>query len=280
MYLLNHAQVPQNSIFSRCDARCLALTMNLALRKRGFFKFFTDLPFHVKTKFAATFEKQLGFHTLKDVKGKLCMADCTIGNLFFRLLYETWTKLHVDDTNGMSDRENFLEYDHDFMTNEVYLHNEPRTVRNVDIVEFARKCLKTGLFVGNAYGFKTYYGTTPSGYIDISKEGKLSEFSQLASDRIMLSLPLNFNTEPFPDHIRFPGISHFRHDLCNVVYGIDIGHEVTPLDENTSLVPGGFSAKRYLKELLKSKIPRVARQPIITEGTQKYCSLHCFYMFL
>jgi hypothetical protein len=244
----------------------------MALRKRGFFKFFNDQPFHVKTKFAATFEKQLGFHTLqsKEVKGKLCMADNVIGNLFFRLLYETWTKLHADDINGMSDRENFLEYDHEYMTNEVYLHNEPRTVINDDIVAFARKCVKSGLFVGNSYGFKTFYGTTPSGYIDISKEGKLSEFSQLACDRIMTSLPGNFNTDPFPDYIRFPEESHFRHDLCNVVYGIDVGHEVTPLEENISLVPGGFSAKRYLRELLNTKLPTVARQPNITDGKLKY----------
>jgi hypothetical protein len=231
----------------------------------------------VKTKFSATFEKQLGFHTSqnRDVKGKLCMTDSLIGNLFYRLLYATWTKLHQDNINGMTEQDDFLEYENEYSTNELYLHHEPRTVKNEDIVGFAANCIKVGLFVGNAYGFKTFYSTTPSGYLDICEAGKLSEFSQLGTESIMANLPQNFNQSAFPDYISNPGINQFRHDLCHVIYGIDIGHEVTPMNENLSLIPSGYSGKRYLKEMLKIERTAMVRAVPLTDGT--FHQLHkCF----
>jgi hypothetical protein len=109
--------------------------------------------------------------------------------------------------------------------------------------------MKNSLFVASAYGFKTYYHVTPSGYNDICEEGAVCSFAQKSAHVISQSLHMNFRTTAYPDYILSDRI--FRHDQCDVIYGFDIGHEISAIEQNCSLVPNGFCCKRYLKQMLE-----------------------------
>jgi hypothetical protein len=251
MYLLDDIKVPPTSYFCQTSARCLAITINIALRNRDHFVFFQQLPYNQKNKLSATFEKKIEFNSRSNFKAKMCMADHVTANIFFRLLYETWSLIYRNSLPTAEVEYELLEYEHEFKTNEMYLVNEPRTVRNSDIISAVTKFTKNAVFVANAYGFKTYYNATPSGFVDICNDGELTSFAKKTTYLVSESLSDNFNKDDFPDHLIF--CEGFRHDLCPVVFGFDIGLEITPLSVNCSLVGNGYAAKMYLKKILKVK---------------------------
>jgi hypothetical protein len=216
------------------------------------FNFYSALEIDQKRKFGLTFEKQLEFHQDRNFKTKHCMADPGTAIIYYRLLFETWKKLYRDSLEAIErarDWVDFLEHDGVYATNARYLIFEPNSVTNDDIIDFARRCMKNSLFVASAYGFKTFYHVTPSGYNDICEEGAVCSFAQKSSHVISQSLHLNFRTTAYPDYILSDRI--FRHDQCHVIYGFDIGHEISAIEQNRSLLPNGFCCKRYLKEMLE-----------------------------
>jgi hypothetical protein len=255
MYFLDAVRVPQKSFFFWTHARCLSITVNMAIRKRMYFKFYAGWTIAQKNQFEICFEKQLGFHQKSDIRTKICMLDKDTTNMFFRLLFATWEKIYhdniVNSEPGPDENDNhefFLKTTDVYATNNEYLLHEPDTVTNQDIVSFVHKCMKTSLFVASAYGFKSVYGCTPKGYVDICDGGALTLFAQKATCMISKNILDNFNTESFPDYLQHN--LRFGHIHCPIIYGFDIGYEITPLQENMSLIPNGYSGRKYLKELL------------------------------
>jgi hypothetical protein len=194
--------------------------------------------------------RQLGFHFKSDFRSNNISADAESANVFYRLVFATWKVIY---NNGNEIRDppvlDLLIHTSEYATNERYLHHEKSYVTNNDIVEFTKKCLKQSVFVGNAFGIKNAYQTNPKGYTNTCSVGKVTLFAKKATDMISESLHENFNTDAYPDHMLDD--DEFGHRYCPVVYGVDIGHEVSPLKENCSYVTSGFYAKRYIEENIR-----------------------------
>jgi hypothetical protein len=177
------------------------------------------------------------------------MTGSVVANVYFRLLYETWRKLYRDSLAGIVVVNDFLLHEDVHATNARYLASEPSCVTNEDIIGFATKCMKSALFVANAFGFKNFYHTTPGGYADLCEKGAVTKFAQKSTRLISENLHLNFNTNNYPDYIYDD--EFLCHAKCPVIYGVDIGHELYPLRENSAFVPSGFCGKRYMSKIMK-----------------------------
>jgi hypothetical protein len=262
MYLLDSERVPKTNVLEYKASVCLAITINMALRKRELMGWYKQLSFQSKGQFQDAFKRQLGFQIVSEFRSKHCSCDGHTAQIYFRLLYDVWTTLYQDSLDAVTrDACPFLLYGDQFETNNHYLLSEPNKVTNEDIVYFATRCLKTAIFVGTTYGIKNFYKTKPFGVADVCSVGKVTDFAKKGTRIISRFFHQNFRTDAYPDYIfpdrdpidNTPDASDFRHDLCPLVYGVDIGHEISPIDENCSLVSNGFGGRKYLQEILKVK---------------------------
>jgi hypothetical protein len=252
MYLLDDAQIPINNCLGRKEIGSLAIMINIALENREEFEFFGTQENEKKLEFKATFERQGGFHTIDSIEPRICSAKPAVAITFFRLLHATWESIYYDDVHENTDQGGFLIYQthNEFATNEKYLPFEKETISNGDIKKFATKCMKNSFFVAYAYGFKNQMKKVKS-FQDISNRNSTETFTRKASIILNNEIQSLLNMmQRYPNYIsRTDNV--FRHDLCPVIYGVDMGHDITRLGLDEAIVPNGFACKRYIKEMLE-----------------------------
>jgi hypothetical protein len=272
MYFLDCTKVPIGNKFDVVDACCLAITNNMAVTKREMYTFFKESPLQLQEQFKNTFRRQIGFQINAEFKAKHCSCDGNTAQMYFRLLNEVWKDLYLASLTG-NPCNLLIHGETAYATNNHYLPSEVDKVTNDDLFRFSRKCLKTAVFVGNTYGIKNVYRSRPSGVCDICAEGEVTEFVLKATQTISSTLHQNFNRRAFPGYI--VNDSFFRHDECPVVYGIDVGHEISPINENCSLVPNGFGCRKYLQDALDVSVLSMERSLAEYTPTGK-----CKFVFL
>jgi hypothetical protein len=211
------------------------------------FEWIRDLDARKRHIFGQVFDRNLGFHVFTDSDPRLCMCNGEDALHFFRLLFETWINIYhaslIGDPNG------FIVHDDDYATCREYLESEPESVKNDEIEEFVKRCIKRSVFVASAYGFKNMYPDVPSGYLDIGESNQFDAFGTKVASYLARTFTDNFNSGPYPPY--FSEDPRFRHDLCPVIFGIDIGQELKSLSQNSSLICSGFSGRKYLDDSLK-----------------------------
>jgi hypothetical protein len=276
MYLLDDAQIPQNNSLEKKEIGSLAIMINIALENREEFEFFGTQEQDKKLEFTATFERQGGFYTIGSIEARICSAKADVARTFFRLLHATWQQIYyeyvvVANALDQPTLNGFLinQTNNQYATNEKYLPLEKETVTNDDIVKFATRCVKNSFFVANAYGFKNRINKVKS-FQDICNQKSTETFTRnatiLLNDEIYRVLNL---TEPYPNYItRTDNI--FRHDLCPVIYSVDMGHDITRFGLDEAIVPNGFACKRYIKEMLevtREEMKAITPEDITLTGT-------------
>lgn len=261
MYLLDPAGIPKTNVLEYKDSCCLAITINMAIVKCRTFEFFRTSSPQTQQRFLTAFERQLGFQSETEYRSKHCSCDGETASVFFALLTSVWERLYIDSRiGGPSVLHN--NSGGQFASNNEYLLVEKNKVRNTDIDDFARKCLKFGFFVASTFGIKNTYDVHPFGYTNVC-DGKQHVMFPLKATQVISSVfHQNFNCSKYPEYL-LPDLDEdgnidadyveFRNDLCPLMYGVDIGHEVTALSENTSLVPNGYGGRKYLREILRIK---------------------------
>jgi hypothetical protein len=258
MYVLDDYQIPKNPIFSAKFARCLAITYNIAWRNRKSFDFFGELSPHVQRKFNDNFERHLRFHYSGWSKTRIVSADAEVAMIWFRLVYSTWERIWGYNCNEAFCEKGLLLTDGDtpeYATNNHYLSEERDQVTNEEIVDFCWTATHSVVYSATAMGFKNIYDVIPKGYVNIAEKDNILKFARKGIQLIEKSLMDKFNTGAYPDWLTNHTV--FRHSECPIIFGVDVGLEVSPMEQDTSFLPNGFAMRKYLLDMSSVTIDSV-----------------------
>lgn len=285
MYFLDEDKVPKRNYLGRKDMCCLAILLNIAYENRNNFEFYGRAAMNTQLDFQATFERQGGFYTTNDINARICTGSGKIGVLFFRLLHATWQKIHCDHACNFAADNTRIENDllihsvenNEYATNNWYLPTEENMVKNSDIIKFATDCMKKSVFVASAFGFKNRHYKL-RGYLDVTDKNETNLYLRKATDMLSSDLKNILDLdELYPEYITRAD-QFFRHDLCPVIYGVDVGHDMVRLGLDEAIVPNGFACKRYVKEMLAVTKNEMKNSIQNFRYTGKSCLMHFCYV--
>jgi hypothetical protein len=225
----------------------LLLTMNIAIQKRETFDFFIDLDIDVKTLFVNCFDRNLGFE-LDPITSKRISMTPEITTIFFRLLYLTWQQMYYEESKDVFESDDFFDDSHDYATCDKFMPDSKQRCSNDEIYDFISDVIKKGVFVASAYGFKNVFSGCVSGFVDLSQRGGSDDFCTKGTQVLSAKVMQYLNVLPFPPFLGQDNV--FKHDESDVIYGFDVGYELSPLERNRSLLVNGFSSKKWMHDSL------------------------------
>jgi len=250
MYLLNANTVPSSNYFSAVECRCLALTLNIAVRCRKEFNFYKQLRVDRYHEFENNIKKGHLFCYNGDHHILRLSSNST--QVLFRLLWKVWVQIiseHLGEGERLILKTNLED---ECSTNKYYDENKGIYVTETQLVDFCHVATKQAVFVAYACGSKYNLDVVPQAYVNMNKKLDVELFCAQSTECIkQYLLEKTLNTSGYPATITNDLVTH-QH-LTDLVMAFDIAMEFTPVQKDISFVTNGFLAKKSIAEKMKIK---------------------------